>query len=1678
MSSDSIKLKVEGDLSSFLTSIKKALNEVNKFKLLMDAASKSLFEAMQSGEIDKQSVAFKTLNAAVSSYTGKLKDVSSMASVYEKMGGSVKHIVEETAALTDGNAYLAAAVLNMGKAASDTAGKFKHMSDSLASLIKSIGSGRLKEATADFASLKRSVDVLSKGLKDGAISSKDFMSYILALSEKTKNLGKTTISTASIMQSLTKAYTQGYISAKDYTDGVGQLGKTLNWTATSFKELKVYIDAYKKSGDKLILTNKFINDSFDKLFKTSDPQQLTAGIKLLSEHLLKLQPSVQGVEQLVKAFDRLDSVGKSKGLTKYIDDVIARYRLMLSSGKELGSSTVENINKAISVWEKYKLSLHKVESETLRLGKSMNTLTKSTNPKELSLAFKELASQLLKIDPSVKGVEKLVLTLQRLGKVEYSGMGTLVKYLDEVIIRYKLMLSSGEKLDAVTVSSLKSSIAMWEKYKATLSGINKPTVQAVKSVDILGRAFGTLGARIKRITEFYIARGLIFSLYNLAATSTETAKSLEQSFVNVQAIMGATNSEMEKLKNTVYETGAYTGLGYVELADSLAELARAGFDAEQSMSLVNASAQMSKATMTDLSTVSKTLITITKTWGITVEEMPSVMDDLTDAVNHSKMSFADFSRGIGSVANIAAKSGVSVRELAVAMGVLNDQGISAERAGTALRGAFSMLLAGTNKLQEAFGRFGIDIEKVNLKTQSLGDVLSYLHGNLTKAQIQAASYSGMSRKMAQGLAALVSATEEFNNAMARSVKGQTALVLAQQLSTVNVSLERMKRAFEGAFVKVFSEFTPAIKNVTSGVSAFANNLGDVLPVMFKVTAALGGMYLAFKSLTLVSKVYKFFTDFSSALINLTKYVWANVIALEAQTVATETATVATATFKTVMGGILTVGAGILTYLTMSKLLTDDSTESIMNNINALEAQVNNLTELEKVLKRAGSSWDEETMKALSRGLDVDFKEMVKQYGSIEKAQKKVNELLTKELEIRKNNLKVMREQASVKMFDELDKGFAKIDELTVNIESIGGAWSFVKEMYDMASDSMLGQEAVLDGATEREMVRATALKEHMQKIASEIIKIKLFDPSKIDAVNQKVDEYLNKLPKEFQDTFKRLTTTTDEFSDQLEHIFSLGSVSDFNKELAKSLGVYSRLENELKNVGKSWSDTGYIISKISSDTVLTTEKTAIYSQLVESLKGKVDNLDAAHQQVITALEKEVSKQSELNAGVEKQIEFESMKSQIKLAEEQTISEINLRYAEQQEVVSGVYKEANKISAEYDKTDKSMRTVLTSELLLLEAITKTKNQLKEEEYYRKLSEQRNKVIKTLNKDILELTKERTNYVKSIYDYELQLSELSKKKASISEKIVDLEVELGNITEKNAAKLKESIASEELSELEDKVSKLKDAGNYKEAADLLNDMSSTAEDTAKLYDKGSTKYDEWISKARDLLKDEQDMLEFQRVSIDNAKKSTELTVSNISNMISKLGELKDSLTLKATVDDKELLKSVENALNMLNSGGDLPDIKADVEFDFQQIQEELNKLKDLKVNVTAVISGTEGLSSSNAKTEGTFHTGGLIGGAVGRGRELLAKVLEGEYVIRPEAVSRLGVGLLDYINTNMKLPKFHTGGLVSQSSQQPKVLGTYELNLITDTGTYQTQTTEDVMSKLMEDIRLSKRLKGGR
>ena len=197
--------------------------------------------------------------------------------------------------------------------------------------------------------------------------------------------------------------------------------------------------------------------------------------------------------------------------------------------------------------------------------------------------------------------------------------------------------------------------------------------------------------------------------------------------------------------------------------------------------------------------------------------------------------------------------------------------------------------------------------------------------------------------------------------------------------------------------------------------------------------------------------------------------------------------------------------------------------------------------------------------------------------------------------------------------------------------------------------------------------------------------------------------------------------------------------------------------------------------------------------------------------------------------------------------------------------------------------------------------------------------------------------------------------------------------------------------------------------------------------------------------------------------NSLRQIELAANDVeqTNAAAKIQAIKDQITS---------LNADATKLQNLKISFDLP--PAEVE----RIKAELQRLSETPILIPVQLAPTDEMAAAGLQGGADvnfpgYATGGHVRGpGTGTSDSILARLSNGEYVMRAAAVRKWGVNALDRLN-GLQLPKFADGGLVSAATQAGSPsLGT--INLMLDGQNYTMQAGEQDFASLVRRQRMKR------
>lgn len=428
------------------------------------------------------------------------------------------------------------------------------------------------------------------------------------------------------------------------------------------------------------------------------------------------------------------------------------------------------------------------------------------------------------------------------------------------------------------------------------------------------------------------------ALVAMGAAVIKVGSDFEAGMSKVQAISGASASDMQKLTDIAKEMGEATKFSATESAEALSYMAMAGWKTEQMISGLPGIMNLAAASGEQLGMVSDIVTDALTAFGLAAEDSARFADVLAAASNNSNTNVAMLGESFKYVAPVAGALGFSIEDVSVALGLMANSGIKASMAGTSLRSLFTNLVKPTEQMAAAMEELGIEITNTDGTMKPLNQIMVELResfSGLTDAEkaMYAATLAG---KMGMsGLLAIVNTADEDFDKLTESIANSTGT--AQTMADImNDNLQGqitlLGSALEGVGIQIYEQFQEPLKDATKSAISSVNNMSTAFRDQ-RMVNALQTLANAFADLA--AETADIASEAIPKLVNAFAFLVEN-----GKTVVTIIGSAATAfvTFKAAMTIVPIINAVSAAFTAASGVIAlYSSTQAVANGVNAIAA---------------------------------------------------------------------------------------------------------------------------------------------------------------------------------------------------------------------------------------------------------------------------------------------------------------------------------------------------------------------------------------------------------------------------------------------------------------------------------------------------------------------------------------------------------------------------------------------------------------------------------------------------------------------------------------------------------------------------------------------------------------------
>lgn len=425
---------------------------------------------------------------------------------------------------------------------------------------------------------------------------------------------------------------------------------------------------------------------------------------------------------------------------------------------------------------------------------------------------------------------------------------------------YKRTAQSLQKLDTEMAKTKEAQ----SKLNSSFSNTHASFAKMRDSYDKASTSVRKVGTGVKEmagkvVSGTAIAVTAVGGLSAGFVAASKSAAGLQNTYkvtANLLETGGEKTAEVTKNVTEMQRDGRKYSLEYgksqKEIAEAYQDLVKRGDTSKQALGAMRSEIQASVASGDDLKDVTEVTSNVMESFGMKVDKngkalqsttemtkrTKEAVNDLAYAADKTSTNFQDLGVGMSYVGATAHGAGISLSETASAMGVLSNNGLEADKAGTGLRKVINSLSGAVKNIDSKdspLKKLGItknDLvdSKGNLK--SLSDVMGVLGektknmGTAEKNVVFNSLFGTTGQQAGMILADNAKKLKELNSEVAKSSKNDYVGKLAEKnMGTAENAMKRFKAVGQDVQMTLASAVLPTVSKMAESMSKVADTKG-------------------------------------------------------------------------------------------------------------------------------------------------------------------------------------------------------------------------------------------------------------------------------------------------------------------------------------------------------------------------------------------------------------------------------------------------------------------------------------------------------------------------------------------------------------------------------------------------------------------------------------------------------------------------------------------------------------------------------------------------------------------------------------------------------------------------------------------------------------------------------------
>jgi TP901 family phage tail tape measure protein len=241
------------------------------------------------------------------------------------------------------------------------------------------------------------------------------------------------------------------------------------------------------------------------------------------------------------------------------------------------------------------------------------------------------------------------------------------------------------------------------------------STQLVAALNKAQSRVSKFSAKLKTVGS-NLSRNVTLPLALVGGAAVKMAMSFDESMTKIQALVGLSAEEVDKMREGVIQLAKDTGQSAGDAADALFFITSAGLEGAEAMEVLEASLKASTAGLGDVATIADAATSAMNAYGSDSLSASQATDVLVAAVREGKLESTELAGAIGQVIPIASNMGVTFDEVGAVLAGMSRTGTNAATASMQLKNILTSILKPSKEGADA-------LEDMNLSSEKLRQII-------------------------------------------------------------------------------------------------------------------------------------------------------------------------------------------------------------------------------------------------------------------------------------------------------------------------------------------------------------------------------------------------------------------------------------------------------------------------------------------------------------------------------------------------------------------------------------------------------------------------------------------------------------------------------------------------------------------------------------------------------------------------------------------------------------------------------------------------------------------------------------------------------------------------------------------------------------------------------------------